>query len=532
MRIRLLTEKSETEIFYTPPKRLSDLLARSGAPVSMPCGGRGTCLKCKVRAFGALSPMEQREADLLTAKEKSAGVRFACMTQALGDADVFLEAARPEEILTDSVLPQGEIAPWAAGLGVAVDIGTTTLAGYLYRLSDGALLSCAASRNPQRAFGADVISRIEKAMAGEQEALARSVRGGIASLIETLCADAGAAPAEIGGAVLAGNTAMQYLLCGEEPASIASAPFVPSRYFGEFVTPDLLSLPLCADAKVYLARSISAYVGGDITAALLATRLLDASKEAPVLLADIGTNGEIVLAAENRLLCCSTAAGPAFEGAGIRQGMTASAGAVCRVDYTPEGAMVSAVTGGGAPEKAAGICGSGLLDAVAAMLDAGVLDGSGRLEETGHPFAENVSRDADGGLCFTLPGTPVGITQGDIRAVQLAKAAICAGIETLLQEAGIAPESVGRLLLAGGFGNALRPECAERIGLIPPGFAAKTASVGNAAGAGAAQMLLSLPLLQESEAQSRLARTIELSADPRFMDAYVSGMLFSDGKDW
>lgn len=525
MRIRVTKGNETVEISYTPPAKLSDVLALHGVPLRMPCGGRKSCLKCKVRASGALSPMSAWESGLLTAEEKASGIRFACMAQALGDVEIMLEEDRTENIITEGALPRFDIYPWAEGLGAAVDIGTTTLAAYLYRLSDGALLSSAAAMNPQGVFGADVISRIEKAMDGQGEALAQAVRGGIASLLQTVCEKAGEPLEAVGGAVLAGNTAMMYLLCGENPASIASAPFQQSRYFGEFVSPDSLGLPLRPSVRVYLSRSISAYIGGDITSALLASRFAARPGAAPELLADIGTNGEIALMAGGRLLCCSTAAGPAFEGTGISRGMTAAAGAVYRVDPTPEGGMVCTVIGG-APSEAVGICGSGIVDAVAAMLETGILDETGRIEEEGHPFAESVFRGPGGELAFTLPGTSVAVTQSDIRAVQLAKAAVCAGIRTLLKEAGLRPEEVRHMLIAGGFGSGIRPKSAERIGLIPEGFAEKAVSVGNAAGAGAAMMLLSEHFLHESEHLSMSAETVELASNPLFMEAYVSGMLF------
>ena len=305
MQIRVTKGNETVEIPYTPPARLSDVLAMHGVPLRMPCGGRKSCLKCKVRAVGGLIPMDEWESGLLTEEEKASGVRFACMAQAVGDVDVTLEADRSENIITEGALPRFDIHPWAKGLGIAVDIGTTTLAAYLYRLSDGVLLSSAAALNPQGVFGADVISRIEKAMAGQGEALAQAVRGGISSLVQAVCDKAGVTLDAVGGAVLTGNTAMMYLLCRESPASIASAPFRQSRFFGEFVSPKELGLPLRPEIRVYLSRSISAYIGGDITSALLASRFAARPGAAPELLADIGTNGEIALMTDGRLLCCS-----------------------------------------------------------------------------------------------------------------------------------------------------------------------------------------------------------------------------------
>ena len=242
----------------------------------------------------------------------------------------------------------------------------------------------------------------------------------------------------------------------------------------------------------------------------------------PRLLVDIGTNGEMALAADGRLLCCSTAAGPALEGAGIHQGVMARTGAIYRVRL--EGlTMVCDVLGGG---EAQGICGSGLVDAVAALCEAGVIQDTGLIDEESHAFTAYVE-ECDGQPAFRLPGTAVRLTQKDIRAVQLAKSAICAGMRTLIAEAGLQAEAIAELVVAGGFGSRIDPVSAERIGLFPAGFAAKARAVGNAAGAGAAMVLLSDPIRREAEGMPAAVRTVELSSHPGFMDAYIDGMYFA-----
>lgn len=517
--------KTKKAVTFTPPALLSRLLAESGAPVEMPCGGKGRCLKCKVRVSGAVSPMGEREASLLTPEEKAAGVRFACMTEAVGAAAVSLsKAAHKEEILTEGELPAFARRPWGRKLGIAIDIGTTTLAAYLYRLEDGVRLAEGSDKNPQGVFGADVISRMEKALAGEGEALARAIRGGLANLIAALCRQAGQPIAEVDSLVLTGNTAMLYLLTGRNPRSITAAPFEPDCAFGEWLEPAQLDLPLSPDCRVYLPRILSAYVGADITTALLASGLYrdgQVAEGAPRVLVDIGTNGEMALAAKGRFLCCSTAAGPAFEGAGIHQGMLAKTGAISAVTFEG-GRFGYTVLGGG---EAVGLCGSGLLDAVAALCDAGILDETGVILEEGHAF-EGCITEVGEQPAFRLPDTGVVLTQQDIRAVQLAKSAICGGLLTLLDEAGLQPDEVEELLIAGGFGSRIRVASAERIGLIPPGFAAKARAIGNAAGAGASMVLLSEEIRRQSEGMIGQAKTVELSADPRFMEHYVDGMYF------
>lgn len=513
----------EKRLAFAAPKRLSDILAQNGLPVDMPCGGKQRCLKCKVVATGDLSPMSRRESTLLSEDEKARSVRYACMTEALGDAQICLLADDvPGQILTKGHLPAFALEPWGKQYGVAIDIGTTTVAAYLYDLAGGSLLKTLADKNPQSVFGADVISRLEKATGGEGKALADSIRRCVTQLLDGLSRSANLSVEAVDSLVLTGNTAMLYLLCGLDPQALAKAPFVPDCKFGAFWPGHALDLP--AHLKIYLPRCISAFVGADITTALLAAEFIrqgDISADRPRLLVDIGTNGEMALAAAGRLWCCSTAAGPAFEGAGIYQGMPAQAGAVCQVRLE-DSRIVSTVLGG---KKAAGICGSGLLDAVFVMLKAGIIDETGVLRTEGHSFAGHI-REINGQPAFCLPGTPVVITQQDIRAVQLAKSAIYAGMMTLMQTAGYGCQDIGELVIAGGFGSNLDVRSAEGIGMIPPGFAKKAYAIGNAAGSGAAMILLSDTIREQSEEIDRLAATVELSTNAYFIDTYIMGMYF------
>lgn len=509
---------------FEAPKRLSELMSQNGIPVDMPCGGRKQCLKCKIKITGDILPMDNHEASLLTEREIAGNIRFACMTMVVGDAQLqlFKPAYEKIRILTEGNIPDFALSPWGEKYGIAADIGTTTVAMYLYRLSDGILLKSLSDVNPQVLFGADVVSRIEKSMSGYGSQLARAIRGRLSELAAELCAISKIKAEDVDSIVLTGNTAMLYLLCGLNPQSIAAAPFEPEYRFGKFIPAGELDLPF--DAVVYLPRCISAYVGADITTAILAAGFFRdgrVTEGKPRLLADIGTNGEIVLAANGRLLCCSTAAGPAFEGAGIAFGMSAKDGAISRV-MLEDGAMTCTVLGGG---EARGICGSGLLDATACMVESRVLDETGIISDEGHDFLKYVTKH-DGQAAFRLPGTEVLLTQKDIRAVQLAKSAVRAGMLTLIEEAGLEPEDISELLIAGGFGSNINAYSAQRIGLIPDGFAARARTIGNAAGAGAAMVLMSDIIRKESETLCKYAQTVELSSNPVFFEYFISGMLF------
>jgi uncharacterized 2Fe-2S/4Fe-4S cluster protein (DUF4445 family) len=349
---------------------------------------------------------------------------------------------------------------------------------------------------------------MEKAEGGQSEALRETITNCVRKLIASLRDGR-----DVRRAVITGNTAMLYLLYGYLPSSLLRAPFHMDRRFGCRVDPLPFGLPV--DAHVYLPDCISAYLGADITTAMLAAGLFTDGKTysgPPVMLADIGTNGEIVLCADGKLFACATAAGPAFEGAGISQGMTARDGAIAHLTKNVQrgdDAAYSIEVIGNRP--AVGICGSGIVDALALMLDTGALDETGAL--------------TDGGP-YRIPGTDVKITQADVRAVQLAKAAIHAGMRTLLHEAHLSLDQVDTLLIAGGFGSCIAPASAERIGLIPPGFAAKARAIGNAAGMGASMALLSPSALQDTKTASSAVQIIELASNSVFMNSYIECMAF------
>lgn len=521
MQIRITRDGNTTTLHYPKQELLSTVFQELGIPFDMPCGGIQRCLKCKVAATGELSPLSAREEELLTPEEKEGHVRFACMCRVLGDAEVtFLHEKGTDKIVTNGLMPEFDKAPWGKKFGVSVDIGTTTVAAYLYRLKDCTLMATASEKNPQGAYGADVISRIEKSLAGEGLGLQSAISACLGRLIGELCSRGGCSSEDVDSVVIAGNTAMEYLLTNRSPVSIAAAPFEQDCFFGEWLTPgDLGLIALSTDARVYVTRCIAAYVGGDIAAAILAAQLQESQDNA--LLVDIGTNGEMVFVSNGRLLSCSTAAGPAFEGAAIYMGSSAVDGAISSISV--ENGKITAHTIGN--KKARSICGSGIVDAVAAMLQCGILDETGLILEEDHEFLEFIT-DVSDSPAFRIPGTDVVITQNDIRAIQLAKSAICSGMLTLMHEANVTLEDVKTLYIAGGFGNFISAKSAEIIGLIPQGFAAKAKVIGNAAGTGASMMLLSEAVRSLSEKTAADTAAVELSTSPFFMDTYVECMMF------
>lgn len=479
--------------------RLSDVLALWGE-VRFPCGGHGRCGKCRVTVKGAVSPVTQEERQLLSAQELAEGVRLACRTYLEGDCQITTEASAKAHVLGSSA-PLSAAHPLCKAYGVAVDVGTTTLAANLYA-SDGSLLAQAACVNPQATWGSDVISRIGAALEGHARALAQKVRQGIDGLLKELASQAGIPVEAVDAMVITGNTAMLYLLTQTDPDCLSHGPFQADRLFGEWLTGAQLELS-CPQAQVYLPRCFGAFVGADIATALLASGITQ--EKGTRLLADIGTNGEIALWDRGELLCCSTAAGPAFEGAGLSMGMPSLDGAIDHV-AVEDGVLKAHVLGEG---KAVGICGSGVVDALAGLLELEQMDETGLLDPQPAVIRDDVV-----------------LTQKDIRAVQLAKSAIAAGILTLVETRGLSLSQVDELAIAGGFGSYLDVRSAGCIGLIPQELASKVRVLGNAALRGAAMLLLDQTLIEPCEEWTRQAKLVELMASPQFTQAYTECMFF------
>ncbi len=504
---------------YQTPVLLSDAIREAGLSLSMPCGGRHSCGKCKVIAQGELTALTDSERLFLSADEIARSVRLACFATAVGDAQVRLFANGAEQIVTAGVTRDYSLSPMASGYGLAVDIGTTTVVSYLYRTDRSRPLQILSRHNAQAGFGADVISRIDYADRNGSNLLHQTIIQQLNEQIDALCRAESIRSTEISSAVITGNTTMLHFFAGLDPHSIAVAPYTPKSLFGEFLSPVQIGLSLSPDCYIYLPRSVSAYVGADITCAVLASGMTTQNQHS--LLVDIGTNGEMALFTNGRLLCCSTAAGPAFEGAGIRMGMSALTGAINRVFLQRD--QISVTTIGNAP--AIGICGSGIIDAVAVLTQIGLVDETGRID-CDHPRFLDWGVEEDE-VAVRLGESGVVLTQSDIRQIQLAKAAIRAGVDTLLAEAGLSATDLTCCYLAGGFGSYIDRSSATAIGLLPAVLTERMQAIGNAAGMGATACLLSNEMRVESEQIANAANEVALSTHPYFMEQYVARMLFA-----
>ncbi len=478
---------------------VGELLQQHVPSFALPCAGNHTCGKCRVKIEGAVSPLSESEKQLLSEKEIADGIRLACTCTITGNAAVTLQEERNARIIAWYQLPEYERTE--SGYGFAVDIGTTTVAVQLIDRTSGAVLAERLAENAQRGYGADVISRIEACKTAGLNVLSDRIADQLEQMARECLVEADITQVE--ESVVTGNSTMLHLFEGLDPASLAVVPFAVQSYFG------CQSRRTLAGAPVYLPRCIGAYVGADIICAIISADLMNNGTQ---LLADIGTNGEMALVHDGKLICCSTAAGPAFEGAGLSAGMPASAGAIRAVQSKEDG-CVSYETVQNVP--AVGICGSGILDALAVMLETEVMDDSGYLELE--------DEDAES---WSIGSSGISITQKDIRQIQLAKAAICGGLLTLLEKEDVSADTVSRFVVAGGFGNTINHASAAKIGLFPAGLEDKTEFIGNGALGGAVMLLTNRTLRMKTEQLAQEAEELSLSTCAEFMDYYIDCMAF------
>ncbi len=568
-----------------------------------PCGGRGTCGKCKVQIIsGMTSPLSSQEESLLSEEEISSGIRLACY-QSIEDDLIIREFAEHREMsvetsfnseeemtvdrrfvesvlitcelptlennqdiaarviaavkekhsLTDhelslNVLHQlavmnrhlteikesveiwvhicngriSGISP-AEGLenffGIAVDVGTTTIACYLIDLANGNIIGTESALNAQHIAGADVIARIGYTMSeGDgSQILSDSVKEQIQDLILNLCGSYQVSPEQITSAAIAGNTTMMHLLLGVDARTISRYPFNPV-FTNSLICRDLFGELL--NCSVYLLPSASGYIGADIVGGVVAIGMEKSPKTS--LFVDIGTNGEIVLKTDSAVYTCSTAAGPAFEGASLSCGSGGVTGVIDSVTYHDESFRFTTI---GDMEPMA-ICGSGVLDAVALLINEGLIDKKGKFTGTDHQLSDRII-EVKGQRALAFVGEKVYLNQADIREIQLAKSAICTGIESLSSAAGIALEDIEVLYIGGGFGSKIRISSAAVTGLIPAVLSDRVICVGNSSGRGAAGALLDKSFRERCEALRTNMQVIDLSGRKSFTKDLMRNMYFN-----
>lgn len=526
-------EPSGREAVVVAGTTLLDAARAAGEFIDSPCGGLGTCGSCRVRTEGDVSRLKADEAERLGGAGVAAGKRLACRARALGPVTVLRDAGpsasrEGERILTASIVDDAEcVSPEfgtpcepAGTVGAAVDLGTTTIAIALVDLANGSVLRYATALNPQRVYGADVLSRISAELGVRRGSSTALVREEIERLLLDGLDRAGVAPERLRRVVVAGNTTMIALLLGRDVSPLATAPYHGADASAASVSAAQLGMGALPEAVVDTLPGVSAFVGGDVVAGVVATGL-DA-RPGPSLFVDLGTNGEIVFARSDVLTATSAAAGPAFEGAAIEWGMRAETGAIERVGIR-DGELELGVIG---EVAAAGICGSGLVDLVALLLDEGVIEPDGRFTDVPVPLAEHIIEREDQRVFVVDESGGIVLTQKDVRQVQLAVAAVRTAMDLLLVGAEADAMSIAEVIIAGGFGHHLRPTALARIGLIPPEWAGRVITAGNTALAGARMVLVDPAAAVRAQALAVRIAPLDLAPHPEFQRRYIAALNF------
>lgn len=511
--------ESAREVRLTCPGgcRVHDYIQSQGTALAMPCGGKGMCGKCRVRVVRGRLPVTPEDKRIFSEAQLAQGWRLACkaVTREAVEIVVPVQEQQGFSALAAEAADEGALSLAADhDYGLAVDIGTTTLAAALVDCTDGKILATATAVNSQRSFGADVVSRIGAACHGKGKALQKAVRRDLTRLTKQLLKDHPGTAARCRQMAIAANTTMLHLLMGWPCDGLGDWPFHPVSLGGKTYRAQEVLGPqtVLADATVTLLPGMSTYVGADITAGIWQCGL--ASSDDVSLFVDLGTNGEMVLGNKDQRFIASAPAGPALEGGKLTWGTGSVPGAICGVRIERGRAKVRTID----HTVPVGICGTGILEAMAGLVREGLVDETGKLVEPyfhkGFPLAS------------TLDYQRITLSQQDIREIQMAKSAIRAGIESLIERSGISRQRVHQVFLAGGFGYYLDPQKAAVIGLLPADLAERTTAVGNTSLKGAIGLLTGAVTLEELQAIAAGAEEIVLGNDEAFQRLYIDYLNF------
>ena len=510
-----------TKIAAEAGESLLQLLVKNGVYISAACGGAGKCGKCKVRFMEHPTPITADDEVCLSKEELEDGWRLSCLSYP--EADCLVEVASDDEsdfaIVSDYQDQKKHVDDITEdAYDIAIDIGTTTIAINLISKTSKEVCRTHTTINRQRAYGADVISRIQASVDGKGPELRESIQNDLLDGITEVVKEEGISPSLVDRIAIAGNTTMGHLLMGYTCESLGVFPFTPVNIgtihvtFAELFAGAAKEETGFEQAKIVLLPGISTFVGADISAGMLSCNM--DQTEGPCLLLDLGTNGEMAIGKAGNYMVTSTAAGPAFEGGNISCGMGAVKGAISGV--TIENGKVTLETIGDRPPV--GLCGTGVLETVYELLQDELIDETGVLDD--EYFDDGFE------LAKTPEGEPISFTQQDIREIQLAKSAVRAGLETLLLRYGVTYDDIEKVFLAGGFGYRIDLEKTIGIGLIPEELRDKIEAVGNSSLGGAGKFLM------EADAQERINKMMEecaevaLSTDKDFIQFYTDYMFF------
>lgn len=511
-------------------ENLLQLLLKEGILIENPCGGKGICGKCKVKVLdGNTSSMTEQEKSFLTEAEQKSGIRLACLTEVKGNVQVeLLEKEREHRVLTRGYLPAFERTLREEGLGVIVDVGTTTVVAALIDLANGEELASASRINAQKNFGLDVLTRItyeyEHPETGKEE-LQKAIVDSLNEMIAEICRKVGREIEEIREIHVAANCTMMHMLLGVDARSIGKAPYQPIFLEAKTLHAREIGIQCGEDATLYCLPQVSAYIGADIVAGAYVCELQ--KEQGNVLFVDIGTNGEIVLASKGHLYTCSCAAGPALEGMNISSGMRAAVGAVEEVEITEEDIRLQTI----GDAEAMGLCGSGILSVVKELVKTGIIKKSGVFIKPEHldenDYRKNYLRVNGKNRELILQKEPeLLVTQSDVRQVQLAKGAILSGFRALLKKAGLCMEDLDKVMIAGQFGAHLPADSLIGIGLLPECVREKLIYVGNSSKTGAYMTLMSEKVRGEMEELAKKMEYMELAESEDYERIFIESMTF------
>lgn len=534
MNIKVIDHGIEKILQCSFGETLLDAMKRCDIYMPAYCAGRGTCKKCRIRLVEGNLPITEADEKAFDEQQLAIGMRLSCQARPKEDCTIVLCTENEEDfdILNGNELPgvHGEGDRKLSDIyGIAIDIGTTTIAMELINLRSRKVCAQDSRINHQRAYGADVISRIQASVDGAGQRLKESICEDLMNGINNLIGQGGIIPGQVSKIVVAANTTMCHLLMGYPCNTLGVSPFTPVNIktictqlkdvMGEFYQ-NLDNSSEGNDAETMLPPStpfiilpgISTFVGADIVAGLLVSGVTD--REEVSMLIDLGTNGEMAVGNKHRCISTSTAAGPAFEGGNISCGIGSVKGAIYSVEYT-NGTMCYKTI---ANEPPAGICGTGVMDITAELVKHEIIDETGLLDddyfETGVFIAKNRS------------GDDISFSQKDVREIQLAKAAVRAGIEVLLKRFGTDAASVSSVYLSGGFGFRLDVDKAISVGLLPEAFRGKIKIAGNTSLEGAKACLLDEKILVRAAALAENTEEISLGDDKDFNEYYMDAMYF------
>ena len=520
--IQIVVEDRGKKIVCAARQPLLSVLREHGIHVDAPCGGSGRCGKCRIRLVSGELEITPADQQYLSGRELASGVRLACVARPMDNLRIRILAKGDQRIATSAsvgttaagLFSQEVFKKDPAGYQIAVDIGTTTLAACLYGCSarDTDAHCTVTAVNHGRDFGADVLSRMDASVHGKRARLQELLQEDVRGLLEKLCAQADVSKAQIHRIVIAANVTMVHLLMGYSCETLGRAPFVPVN--SGWIHADALRIlgDTGYDCPVDILPAVSAFVGGDIVSGMLALGM-DQGQETALLL-DVGTNGEMALRHKGVVYVTSAAAGPAFEGGGISCGCASIPGAISSVRL---GAADQPLVRTIADAPPTGICGSGVLELVSELRTHGIIDETGLYVSDAHRLhGYALAKNADGtDICFT---------QADVRAFQLAKGAIRAGIEALLAAAGATADAVTQVYLAGGFGVRMDEQAAVHTGLLPEQFAGRIRAVGNSSLSGAVYAGRHAHVDAQTGGLLAQCRQIVLAEQPEFEENYLRYM--------